>query len=55
MKFDIIHATAGEGHRKIAMAVQDGLTRLGRSDLQVRLLNCLDYTDANFQKAYSPI
>ncbi len=55
MKIDIIHATAGEGHRKIAMAVQDGLARLNRSDLQVRLLNCLDYTDAGFQKTYAPI
>jgi len=54
MKIDIIHATAGEGHRKIAIAVQDGLARLGRSDLQVRLLNCLDYTDALFQKTYAP-
>ena len=55
MKIDIIHATAGEGHRKIAMAVQDALARLGRSDLQVRLLNCLDYTDAFFQKTYTPL
>ncbi|MFA7254819.1 MAG: glycosyltransferase [Candidatus Omnitrophota bacterium] len=55
MKIDIIHATAGEGHRKIAMAVQDGLARLNRSDLQVRLLNCLDYTDELFQKTYAPI
>ena len=55
MKIDIIHATAGEGHRKIAMAVQDGLSRLGRSDLQVRLMNCLDYTDLTFQKTYAPI
>ena len=55
MKIDIIHATAGEGHRKIAMAVQDGLARLRRNDLQVRLMNCLDYTDAQFQKSYAPI
>ncbi len=54
MKIDIIHATAGEGHRKIAMAVQDGLARLGRNDLQVRCLNCLDYTDAMFQRTYTP-
>ena len=54
MKIDIIHATAGEGHRKIAMAVQEGLARLGPSNLQVRLLNCLDYTDTVFQKAYAP-
>ena len=55
MKIDIIHATAGEGHRKIAMAVQDSLARLGRSDLEVRLIDCLDYTDAPFQKTYAPI
>ena len=61
MKIDIIHATAGEGHRKIAMAVQDGLVRYGHleseagpNDLQVRLLNCLDFTDAAFQKSYAP-
>ncbi len=55
MKIDIIHATAGEGHRKIAMAVQDGLARLRRADLDVRLMNCLDYTDDLFQKTYAPI
>jgi processive 1,2-diacylglycerol beta-glucosyltransferase len=62
MKIDIIHATAGEGHRKIAMAVQDGLARYGRlgsqkgpGDLQVRLLNCLDFTNATFQKTYTSI
>jgi len=54
MKIDILHATAGEGHRKIAMAVREGLTRSGRSDLQVRLLDCLDYTDALFKKTYTP-
>ena len=58
MKIDIIHATAGEGHRKIAMAVQDGLAResqKGPANLQVRLLNCLDFTDATFQKTYTSI
>lgn len=57
MKIDIIHATAGEGHRKIAMAVQDGLARYGSGlgNLQVRLLNCLDFTSAAFQKSYPAI
>lgn len=55
MKIDIIHATAGEGHRKIAMAVHEGLARLGRSDLQVRLLDSLDYTDGLFKKTYTPL
>jgi processive 1,2-diacylglycerol beta-glucosyltransferase len=55
MKIDIIHATAGEGHRKIAMAVEDAFKRAGRKDLEIRLLNCLDYTDNFFQKTYAPI
>lgn len=54
MKIDILHATAGEGHRKIAIAVQDCLTRLGREGLKVRLLNCLDYTTVAFQRTYAP-
>ena len=55
MKIDIIHATAGEGHRKIAIAVQDAFARSGRKDLEVRLLNCLDYTSATLQKTYAPL
>jgi len=55
MKIDIIHATAGEGHRKIAIAVQDAFARSGRDDLEVRLLNCLDYVSPTFQKAYAPL
>ncbi len=55
MKIDIIHATAGEGHRKIAMAVQDAFMRVGRNDIQTRLLNALDYTSAEFQKTYTPL
>ena len=55
MKIDIIHATAGEGHRKIAIAVQDAFARSGRSDLEVRLINCLDYVSPTFQKTYAPI
>ena len=55
MKIDIIHATAGEGHRKIATAIREGLMHSGRSDLQVRLLDCLDYTNVFFKKTYTPI
>lgn len=55
MKIDIIHATAGEGHRKIAIAVQDAFARCGRKDLEVRLLNCLDYVSPAMQKTYAPI
>ena len=54
MKIDIIYATAGEGHRRIAIAVEDAFKRLGRRDLQIRLLNSLDYTDTAFQKTYAP-
>lgn len=55
MKIDIIHATAGEGHRKIAIAIEDAFRRLGRPDLEIRLINCLDYTTPLFQKTYSPL
>lgn len=68
MKIDIIHATAGEGHRKIALAIENGLKccghsetkgaeprQAGQSGLHVRQINCLDYTGPNFQKAYAPI
>lgn len=55
MKIDIIHATAGEGHRKIAIAVQDAFSRCGRPDLEVRLLNCLDYASPSLQKTYAPL
>ncbi len=55
MKIDIIHATAGEGHRKIALAVEDAFKRLGRTDLEIRQLNALDYVDTMFQKTYAPI
>ncbi len=55
MKIDIIHATAGEGHRKIAIAIQDAFARSGRADLQVRLLNCLDYASPALQKTYAPL
>lgn len=54
MKIDIIHATAGEGHRKIAMAIEDAFKRLKRPDLQIRLINSLDFTDKIFQKTYAP-
>ncbi|HOW87928.1 MAG TPA: glycosyltransferase [Candidatus Omnitrophota bacterium] len=54
MKIDILHATAGEGHRKIALAIQEGFTRLGPSTLQLRTLDSLKYTDDLFQKTYTP-
>lgn len=55
MKIDIIHAPAGEGHRKIAIAIQDAFQRLGRKDLEVRLVDSLQYTTSTFQKTYAPI
>lgn len=55
MKIDIIHATAGEGHRKIALAVQKALEHAGRSDLDIRVINSLDYASPVFQKTYAPL
>ncbi|HNX69418.1 MAG TPA: glycosyltransferase [Candidatus Omnitrophota bacterium] len=54
MKIDIIHATAGEGHRKIATAVRDALARLNRPDLQIRLMDSLDHVSPAFQATYTP-
>lgn len=53
MKIDIIHATAGEGHRKIAMAVQEAFARAGRNDVQVRLINALDHVSPAFKASYA--
>ena len=54
MKIDIIHATAGEGHRKIALAIQEAFARSGHPDLQVRLLDSLDYVTPMFKASYAP-
>lgn len=55
MKIDIIHATAGEGHRKIAIAIQDAFARLKRQDLQVRLMDSLEYATPIFKATYAPV
>lgn len=55
MKIDIVHAAAGEGHRKIAIAIQDAFARLGRKDLQIRLIDSLNYTTKTFKSSYAPI
>ncbi len=55
MKIDIIHATAGEGHRKIALAIEAAFKEQNRDDLEIRQLNALDYVDSTFQKTYAPI
>lgn len=54
-KIDIMHAPAGEGHRKIAIAIQEAFERLGRKDLEIRLIDSLQFTTPTFQKTYAPI
>lgn len=54
MKIDIVHATAGEGHRKIAIAVQEAFARSGHRHLQVRLINALDHVSDAFKASYAP-
>jgi len=54
MKIDIIHATAGEGHRKIAIAIQEALTRVGRKDLEIRFLDALDFVSPVMKSSYAP-
>ncbi|HOE69437.1 MAG TPA: glycosyltransferase [Candidatus Omnitrophota bacterium] len=55
MKIDIIHATAGEGHRKIAVAVQEAFARSGHADLDIRVIDALDHVSPVFKATYAPI
>lgn len=54
MKIDIIYATAGEGHRKIALAIQESLMRVGRDDLEIRFLDALDFVSPAMKATYAP-
>ncbi|OQA56230.1 MAG: Processive diacylglycerol beta-glucosyltransferase [Candidatus Omnitrophica bacterium ADurb.Bin277] len=54
MKIDIIHAAAGEGHRKIALAIHEAFERSGRQDLELRLIDALDHVSPVFKATYAP-
>lgn len=54
MKIDIIHATAGEGHRRIALAIHEAFKRADRQDIELRLIDALDYVSPVFRASYAP-
>lgn len=53
MKILVIHATAGAGHKKAAEAIFHGLEAQG--DVDVRLVDALDYTNPFFKKTYPQV
>lgn len=52
MKIMIFHASAGEGHRRAAIAIVDALYRAGVSSTDVILADALDYGGSFFKKSY---
>ena len=53
-KILIGYATAGVGHKKAAMAVEDALKR-GQYDLEIKDIDVLDYTNPLFKKMYPTV
>ncbi len=52
MKILILHASAGEGHRRAAIAVESALIRSGVSQSDVQVADALDFSSAFFKKSY---
>ncbi|MBI4430519.1 MAG: hypothetical protein HY587_02265 [Candidatus Omnitrophica bacterium] len=55
IRIAIFHATAGEGHRKVAEAVASELKILLNGDAAIECLDALDYTNAFFKKSYPAV
>ena len=53
MKVMIFHASAGEGHRRAAMAVESALIRSGLSHDEIMTADALDYSTPFFKKSYT--
>lgn len=51
-KILIVYATAGIGHKKAAMAVKKALDETAPKDIEVTLIDALDYTNAFFKWSY---
>ena len=51
----ITYATAGTGHKKAAFAVKKAFDELGRDDIEVDIIDSLDYTSAFFKWTYPRI
>lgn len=52
MKILILHASAGEGHRRAAIAVESALIRSGISKTDVQVADALDFGGDFFKKTY---
>ncbi len=53
MKIFILHASAGEGHRRAAIAIGEALTRAGVSPNDVTIADALDYGGSFFKNSYT--
>ena len=52
MKILILHASAGEGHRRAAIAVESALIRSGVSKADIQVADALDFGSPFFKKSY---
>lgn len=48
----IVHASAGDGHKRAAEAVYDAFLESKNSDIEVTLIDSLDYTNSLFKSCY---
>lgn len=51
-KILIAYATAGIGHKKAALAVKAALDEMALKDVEVKLIDALDYTSPSFKRFY---
>ncbi|MFH0772252.1 MAG: glycosyltransferase [Candidatus Omnitrophota bacterium] len=52
MKIFIVHASAGAGHKKAADAIKDAFDDSKDRQHEVRVIDCLDYTNSFFKRSY---
>ena len=51
-KILIVHASAGDGHKRAAEAVYNAFLESKNSDIEVTLIDSLDYTNYFFKNCY---
>jgi processive 1,2-diacylglycerol beta-glucosyltransferase len=54
-KILIAYASAGAGHAKAAYAIDSALKKINRDDIEVKLINTLDYSTPFLKKSYPAI
>ena len=54
-KIIITYATAGIGHKKAAFAIRDALSAKKNSDIIIKIIDILEYSNAFFRKSYPTI